>query len=326
MQKANSSGAAMLATIVRWWYRGQTTDLNHQISVLQKAIARIPSAARDDCQHWLDTASRATKDHSLGYAKFDDAWSALHEIRHIFCRKLPEEDLERIAEEVAGDLVYVTDESKRKRCEADANRLQQKLHSALQKTPHSDKVIDQLRADLVTLSIIGASERQMQWHRVNLLRGRLLFTAVCLTLLSLALVTTLFWRPEYLGIVSNELHDYDLTRVFGVIAFGALGGLLSALRQQEPLAGISSLFYIERMLLYLRPVVGAVAALILYLAQLSNFVTITQTKSSALYFVVAFCAGFSEQFFLRHLSTLLQSEKKKSSSDVPKDKKKQGQA
>ena len=316
----------MAATIWRWWFRGQTTDLNHQISVLQKAIAQIPSAARDECQHWLDTASRATKDHSLGYAKFDDAWSALHEIRHILCRKLPEEYLERIAEEVASDLVYVTDESKRKRCEADADRLQQKLHAALQKRPPSNKVIDKLRADLVTLSIIGASERQTQWHRVNLLRGRLQFTAVCLTLLSLALVAALFWWPEYLGIDSKELDNYDLNRVFAVMAFGALGGLLSALRQREPLAGISSLFYIERMLLYLRPVVGAVAALILYLAQLAKFVTITQTKSSALYFVVAFGAGFSEQFFLRHLSTLLQCEKKKSSSDAPKDKSKQGQA
>jgi len=321
MAEPKASGSGCL-------FRSQTTDLTHQIAVVQKTIEQIPAAKKhaiDECHGWLTKANKATADCSFNYAKFDDAWSALHEIRHILCHAAPAPSLERIAEEVASDLVYVTDTVKRKKCETEIRRLQNKLHAALQKTPHNDGALDKLRADLVTLSIIGANERQLQWHRVNLFRGRLQFTAICLTALTFVLLSALVWWPSLLGIKAAELDAYDLSRVVGVLGFGALGGLLSALRQREELAGISSLFYIERMLLFLRPIVGAVAALILYLAQLAKFVTIAPTSSAAVYFVVSFAAGFSEKFFLRHLSALLQGEKKKS-VEPGKEKKEQDAA
>ena len=83
--------------------------------------------------------------------------------------------------------------------------------------------------------------------------------------------------------------------------------------------GTSSVFYMERTLLCLRPIVGATAALALYFAQLSQLVTIGTDHSSGTYFFVAFCAGFSEQFFLKHLNSVLQREKKTKRSGAAND-------
>jgi hypothetical protein len=74
----------------------------------------------------------------------------------------------------------------------------------------------------------------------------------------------------------------------------------------------------ERTLLWLRPIVGATAALALYFAQLSKLVTIgpMEEQSSATYFFVAFCAGFSEQFFLKHLNAVLQPKKRRNAREL----------
>jgi len=60
----------------------------------------------------------------------------------------------------------------------------------------------------------------------------------------------------------------------------------------------------------LRPLVGAAAGLVLYLGQISKIVNIIPEPGTAGYFFVAFCAGFSEQFFLGNLKKEAAGEKK----------------
>jgi hypothetical protein len=96
-----------------------------------------------------------------------------------------------------------------------------------------------------------------------------------------------------------------------VVLFGALGGFLSTLQRQEPLGGRSVDFYLERSTLILRPVIGAAAGLLVYIVVRSGLVSIFGTEPTSLpwaYFFVAFCAGFSERFFLKQIASVLDRE------------------
>ena len=86
-----------------------------------------------------------------------------------------------------------------------------------------------------------------------------------------------------------------------MLLVGAVGGFLSGLLQARN-SHITLTEYLEDMLkLQLKPLVGAIVALILYTVlswQVIPGITIENTGS---YFVIAFLSGFSERYFLRIL-------------------------
>jgi hypothetical protein len=88
-----------------------------------------------------------------------------------------------------------------------------------------------------------------------------------------------------------------------MMVLGAVGGFLSGLLQARS-TRITLTEYLESMLkLQLRPLVGALVALILYTIlswQVLPGITIVNAGS---YFLIAFLSGFSERYFLRLLKT-----------------------
>jgi hypothetical protein len=289
----------------------ETTELEHQIEVYQELLDRIPDRQKEQCGNWLNRARDCLSNIPLNFAQYDEAWGALYAIRHVYCRTLPAAELEAFVGAITSDLAYVPETHKKQQYEYDIDDVQRRLHELAKRGGTNQDELRRLQLDLARLSDIGANARQTLWHRVNLLRFRLWLTALTLSVLIAALVIAVLWQPSWFGIEGSAPPSLDYPgRIIGIVWFGLMGGLLSALRQQEPLVGItSSIFYIERTSLVLRPIVGATAALVLYFAQLSGLVVIGSVNSSAAYFVVAFCAGFSEQFFFKHLNAILQREK-----------------
>jgi hypothetical protein len=129
-------------------------------------------------------------------------------------------------------------------------------------------------------------------------------TALELFLLDTGLVFAAVYWPKLLGI-----DEQQRVMPLAVLAFGSLGGLLSSLLKREPLSGDLVQFYVERAVLLLQPIIGATAGLIIYLLLDAKILTIQHNDlSPAICFVYAFCAGFSERFFLRQLGNLLGNE------------------
>jgi hypothetical protein len=127
--------------------------------------------------------------------------------------------------------------------------------------------------------------------------------------------------------VSLELHGLLLAEravflspwlsALGVALIGAMGGFLSGLLQARS-SKVTLMEYQEKMLkLQLKPVLGAILALILYTLlswQILPGITLENTGS---YLLLAFLSGFSERYFLRLLD--LKTDEEGSSREAPAD-------
>lgn len=118
------------------------------------------------------------------------------------------------------------------------------------------------------------------------------------------------WPSQLIVGQSVELSTW--MNALAMMILGAVGGFLSGLLQARS-TQVTLTQYLENMLkLQLRPLVGALVALILYTFlswQVLPGITIVNAGS---YFVIAFLSGFSERYFLR----LLKTEPEKSSEDA----------
>ena len=94
----------------------------------------------------------------------------------------------------------------------------------------------------------------------------------------------------------------DLTAgAVGLSIAGAVGGAISGMfRVRDSRADLSE-YRTSMLKLYLRPLVGAVAAVTLYLFLSANVVSGVEVTNAGVYVVAAFMAGFSERYFLRVL-------------------------
>ena len=97
-------------------------------------------------------------------------------------------------------------------------------------------------------------------------------------------------------------HWVDLTAgALGLSIAGAVGGAISGMfRVRDSRAELSE-YRTSMLKLYLRPLVGAVAAVTLYLFLSANVVSGVEVTNAGVYVVAAFMAGFSERYFLRVL-------------------------
>jgi hypothetical protein len=88
---------------------------------------------------------------------------------------------------------------------------------------------------------------------------------------------------------------------FAMLLMGAVGGFLSGLLQARS-TQVTLAEYLENMLkLQLRPLVGALVALILYVLLSWQVLPGISMESAGSYFIIAFLSGFSERYFLRLL-------------------------
>jgi hypothetical protein len=331
----------------RFSLRAEVTDIEHQLKELQMLLGRlgaptgagsatgeialvgiilgkesaaIPGESNEaallrECRSWLHEAIHNFAAASyFSYYRLDLAYSAVREVRQRLCLLLPPDELCRVALDVREDLDYVEDATQHKTVVKEWTELNGKLRSFVEKDVEP-AALRAARAKLRGLSLLGSSAREVHWRRVNLLRGRLLLTTLCVTAGTLAMIGlyTLYGylvHPLRLGAGDGE---EPLYLVFAVAVAGAIGGFISALWRREPLSGDLSAFYRERMFLWLRPFVGATTALVLYLAQISGAIVLLNTDqhSPAFYLFVAFGTGFSEKFFLGRLEVFLKQRDRK---------------
>lgn len=255
--------------------------------------------------------------------KYDAIWAAFNRIRHRLCTVLPPADLLALVEETRASVGYLDSKG-----QADCGRKLDAVAASLRQftmpsqtpgtTGHPPAVpLEAVRFDLQQLSRHVADAREGHWRKVNLLRWRLLLTAGIL----LVLVISCIWLLPFLF----EDGNVSGVEVLCVIVFGALGGLVSALRSRESLKSPSPLFYIERTLVLLKPVVGAGVAVAIYLVQMSRILSLVpaHANATAAYLVLAFVSGFSERFFVNKIQEIVEpkepSDKKK--GDAAKEEK-----
>lgn len=257
-----------------------------------------------ECYNWFEGAKKVFQQRVFGflpYDRYDKIWTALQQIRHVYCRILSLSDLLAVALDIRGSLTYIPKEEVRETHEKELTLIEALLKQHItgykpDKPPsHTEQ---EIRYHLERLSRIGADARQTHWRKVNLLRTRLLLTA---PILGALLVGSIFLIPEFLLTLGiTRLH------ILAVISLGTIGGLVSALQTVESMEASSSSYYIQRTLLGLRPVVGAAAGLIVYLIHFSGVVSIVPaaTYPQVVYLVLAFGAGFTERFFVAQIGRI----------------------
>jgi len=163
-----------------------------------------------------------------------------------------------------------------------------------------DEAIGLINAEVV-------QERIGRGLQINRLKALRLWGLVVLLIFLLAAplatnIENIAGWPSQL-IVSQGVGVYSWMNAVAMMVLGAVGGFLSGLLQARS-TRITLTEYLESMLkLQLRPLVGALVALILYTIlswQVLPGITIVNAGS---YFLIAFLSGFSERYFLRLLKT-----------------------
>lgn len=260
------------------------------------------------CLNWLQEANVCLEQRFLGvflpYHVYDQIWALLNRIRHLLCRTLAADRLLPVLMQVRDGLGYISKDEERKDHSTTLSDIEKNLTAIIAPaaSPEAPSMsLDTIRFHLERISRLVASARENHWRKVNMLRTRLITTAfilVALLLLSIVLIPTLTR--------CDCVHPQNLLII---AAFGALGGLVSALRTMESLRAPASDYYVQRTLLCLRPVVGAAAGVIVYLIQISGILVILADSDcpTAAQLTLAFVAGFSERFFVAQIETIATS-------------------
>ncbi len=237
----------------------------------------------------------------LTFARFDTIFSASDELRHIYCKVLPFHYLLIVTTNLRHDMANIDLESVRRHKYLQTIEAVEKYCKECQRG--FPCYVAKLRCELEIISRHVSSVRQLFWRKVNLLRTRLSWTAF---ILSVLLVASILLAPAILR--DAEL---QITRklMAGFAISGALGGLFSALRSRESLKGDEASYYIQRLLLWLRPIIGASAGVIIGLLSISGVVSLAviskASGSQGVHLGLAFLAGFSERFFVGQLEQLM---------------------
>lgn len=270
-------------------------------SVAERAFQACKSARED-----LESSIKRPLLSLRWYSGYDAVWERVAEIRHELCELLGAHELSVLELEIKADIDgYVEPEAR----EAALHELE-KVMGAIQAHDAFGKPFDHLRADLKRLSVLGGSARQVCWRQVNRLRGRLLVSCVLLSLLLGLLICIL---PAVLTGLGTSMQHLFLAAVFG-----AAGGLLSGLMVRESSVLPSRVFYVEELLLAMRPIVGALSGLLLYLLQVTHAFPIGPSGDDPGHwpFFLAFAGGFSERLLLARLaSATARAEREVSKAD-----------
>jgi hypothetical protein len=243
------------------------------------------------------------------YPKYDLAWSELSQVRNFLCTHLSLGDLfANIVDEINQDLGYLDkEETDKKRAELEKVRSEM-----LAISERGDQLTEiTLRAQLGAFSQLGALGRQAHWLKVNMTRNRLLIMGILLAVI-LGISTFVILPKMYNGDESRRFYE-------SILLFGAMGGLISGIMTTESVDTRASEYYINRRLLYLRPIIGAALALVIYFAVEEGLISIANVDSRSsepTFFVLAFVSGFGERAFVGQLLALAQSGQRATGDDI----------
>jgi hypothetical protein len=107
-----------------------------------------------------------------------------------------------------------------------------------------------------------------------------------------------FW-PSYASDNDLTATAFLVFAALGLAAIGAAGGVISGmLKVRDSRASLTS-YRTSLFNLALKPLVGAVAALVMYTLLSWNIIKGLEVTSPGVFVLVAFLAGFSERYFLR---------------------------
>lgn len=291
---------------------GPDSQLSVRLAQDEQLLRSLKAAGTDidDCLKWIELAKGRLQGGPIRrYFDYDVAWACILRVRHRLCSLLPIDQLYRVAIDVGNDLSYIRDPQERQREVLRLEKIAPFLgpSSASSKDEQRRPSDQEVRYELARLSIIAAEHREETWQKVNLLRMRLVITSCILALLLLISLFTL----------SSLFKEASALFFAVVLLFGGMGGLLSALQTREPMTLNATQYYVQRTLLYLRPIVGATAGLVLTIVQISGVVTVLPavtgvapavysltSVTTAIHLAIAFLGGFSERFFLSRLDPL----------------------
>ena len=233
--------------------------------------------------------------YAIPYPKYDLAWAELYQLRNELCRELPLAHVcGELIEEISDDLGYLdASNAKAKRGELGQVRLQ------LLEKICGNRAVNELaqRMHLQALSHLAAQARDAYRLKVNLTRSRLAIIGVAIVL---ALLAVLVIVPP--GLRSGLRHGGDIREryLWLIVMFGAMGGLISATMDTEPIRPRASEYPIYRRLLYLRAAIGAALALVVYIVLIA-IIGIEASPLNPSYLVIALVAGFAERVFVSPL-------------------------
>lgn len=281
----------------------------HAIERLKKKHKSDPETLDriEEAAGWVESAQAELRKARFWnkYAVLDSAYSWLFRVRHILCELLPEGELLPLVHDVKCDLFYLTDAAERDESREALARVAAAIG------PSQAGLSEKLRHDLIDRSVEIASQRELIWHKINLMRTRLMTT---LWVLAVFLLATLYFVPKVAHGMTPPV-AICWYHVLAIQILGALGGALSALLTQESLDLPVPQYHLNQTLLYLRPAVGAAAGLALALLQLSGVLSVLGSGGASSNWLVilsvAFVGGFSERLFVRRIEEFAGKEKEK---------------
>jgi hypothetical protein len=148
----------------------------------------------------------------------------------------------------------------------------------------------------------GHIGRGLQINRLGLLRNWGLVILVIFLIgspFAINISDVRVWPSDLIAGESDWLIAW--MNAFAMLLMGAVGGFLSGLLQARS-TQVTLAEYLENMLkLQLRPLVGGLVALILYVFLSWQVLPGISIESAGSYFIIAFLSGFSERYFLRLL-------------------------
>jgi hypothetical protein len=223
--------------------------------------------------------------------RYDSAWAGVHRLRSALCRYLrPVQLFTSIIPSIEEDLPYAESDGP-----GPLHAQLRYLESAVQQVGNIH--IEATRAGLEQLSNTAAMARESEWLKVNLKRLRLQISAGLLfTLILMAVLITPHAQSR-----STSLF-YLL-----VVVYGAIGGVVSSLQSPEAVTAQEADFYVSRLLMLLRPIVGAAIAIAAYFAVERGVLSlfgVSSTNTIYGYYFLAFASGFAERAVTSKLTTL----------------------
>ncbi len=160
---------------------------------------------------------------------------------------------------------------------------------------------DQALADAISTELQLRRLRRFRWAGLGVLTVFLAGSALA------SARTALTEAPYELPLIPASLSDAWLTAA-AVALVGAVAAFLSGLLQARDSTVDLVDYRSSIVLLQLRPVIGAIVSVVLFILLSWNLVPGIQIESRGTLFFIAFLAGFSERYFLRILDLQVNNE------------------
>jgi 8-oxo-dGTP diphosphatase len=275
------------------------------ITVRERFAAHASRPQPSTSSWWVDPAARSLKsaEDAIVNSQLDAGWAAVHNAERFMVFGMEMEEL------LPKAIIYNI-EAKQKLKAWRAESIKQMFENLpLAELCKPGKQIT--GGDLVRLryAVVNAMEifhghSDNAYHRMYLVERQLkLLVKACGALLASVFTLSYYYAPET---------DFSILILLPVALSGALGGVVSAMYQ---LSRVGQSKIPEALLHGIvtsgRPLVGAAAALFIYVALKSELITVVDSASISLgtSLVLAFVSGFSEQFVLTTVAKVSGSDK-----------------